>query len=82
MDKQDVILIVDDEKEIADLVAVYLKGEGFAVQVCYNGNDAMDFIEQSPPQLALLDVMLPDADACDADHNVTTIETKEIPIVF
>ena len=62
MDKQDVILIVDDEKEIADLVAVYLKGEGFAVQVCYNGNDAMDFIEQSPPQLALLDVMLPDAD--------------------
>ena len=62
MDKQDVSLIVDDEKEIADLVAVYLKGEGFAVQVCYNGNDAMDFIEQSPPQLALLDVMLPDAD--------------------
>ena len=62
MGKEDVILIVDDEKEIADLVAVYLKGEGFTVQVCYNGNDAMGFIKQSPPQLALLDVMLPDTD--------------------
>lgn len=53
------ILVVDDEKEIADLVALYLEGEGFQVQKCYTGSEALDIIEREEPDLAVLDLMLP-----------------------
>ncbi len=54
------ILVVDDEKEIAELVEVYLKNDGFAVTKAYDGAQALKAIEDQPPALALLDVMLPD----------------------
>lgn len=56
------ILIVDDEKEIADLVEVYLKNEGYAVHKFYNAAGALACVEQAEPDLAILDVMLPDMD--------------------
>lgn len=56
------ILIVDDEKEIADLVEVYLKNDGYEVNKFYNGNEALKSVLTSPPDLAILDVMLPDID--------------------
>lgn len=54
------ILIVDDEPEIADLVAVYLQNENYRVFKCYNGRDALACIERETLDLAILDVMLPD----------------------
>ena len=54
------ILIVDDEPEIADLVEVYLKSEGFDVVKCFTGTDALQTLKDAPVDLALLDVMLPD----------------------
>lgn len=54
------ILVVDDEPEIADLVEVYLKSEGFTVSKCYNAADAMAQVRREAPDLAILDVMLPD----------------------
>ncbi|MCL2437261.1 MAG: VanR-ABDEGLN family response regulator transcription factor [Clostridiales bacterium] len=56
------ILIIEDEKEIADLLEVYLKNEGYEVHKSSCGKDALDFVEQQEPDLALLDVMLPDMD--------------------
>lgn len=56
------ILIVDDEKEIADLVEVYLLNEGYQVRKFYNGLDALACVEQENLSLAILDVMLPDMD--------------------
>lgn len=56
------ILIVDDEKEIADLVEVYLKNEGYEVYKFYNGLDALACLKTTSVDLALLDVMLPDVD--------------------
>lgn len=56
------ILVVDDEKEIADLVQVYLSGEGYDVLKCYNGTDALNTVETEKIDLAILDVMLPDID--------------------
>lgn len=58
----EILLIVDDEKEIADLVALYARSEGFDARVCYNGADAMKVIDQTELSLAILDVMLPDTD--------------------
>ncbi len=54
------ILIVDDEKEIADLVEVYLRNEGYEVFKFYNAMDALQCTEQEDISLAILDVMLPD----------------------
>lgn len=54
------ILVVDDEPEIADLVEVYLKSEGFDVVKCFTGTDALQALADAPVDLALLDVMLPD----------------------
>ncbi len=54
------ILIVDDEREIADLVALYLKNENFIVFPCYTAKDALDCIAREKLDLAILDVMLPE----------------------
>lgn len=59
------ILIVDDEKEIADLVALYLRNEGYEVFLCYNGSDALDVIAKERLDMAILDVMLPDISGFD-----------------
>ncbi len=56
------ILIVDDEKEIADLLEVYLKNDGYTIYKFYTGKEALDCIASTKLDLAILDVMLPDMD--------------------
>ena len=56
------ILIVDDEKEITDLIEVYLKNDGYTVYKFYNGMDALKCIYETELDLAIIDVMLPDID--------------------
>lgn len=56
------VLVVDDEKEIADLLTVYLQNEGFRVYTCYNGDDALACVRSTAIDLAVLDVMLPGMD--------------------
>ena len=56
------ILVVDDEKEIADLVEVYLMSDGYQVHKFYNGKDALECIAHTKLDMASLDVMLPDID--------------------
>ena len=56
------ILVVDDEKAIADLIEVYLSNEGYRVFKFYNGLDALSCIKKGKLDLAILDVMLPDVD--------------------
>lgn len=56
------ILIVDDEAAIADLVEVYLKNDGYQVFKFYNAADALACVERENPDLAILDIMLPDMD--------------------
>ncbi len=55
----DKILIVDDEEEIADLVALYLESDGFAVFKFYTAADALKCIQNETLDLAILDIMLP-----------------------
>lgn len=56
------ILVVDDEKEIADLVKYYLTNEGYEVHVLYDGQAAYESIQRLSYDLAILDVMLPGVD--------------------
>ena len=59
------ILVVDDEPEIADLVGVYLRSEGFTVHTCGTAQEALDTLAHQSVDLAILDVMLPDKSGFD-----------------
>lgn len=56
------ILVVDDEKEIADLIELYIKAENFEAVKCNDGKTALKKINEESFDLAVLDVMLPDID--------------------
>ena len=52
------ILIVDDEKEICDLLAIYLHNDGYVVETAYDGEEALEKIKADPPDAMILDIML------------------------
>ena len=56
------ILIVDDEKEICDLLAIYLHNDGYVVETAYDGEEALEKIKAAPPDAMILDIMLEDLD--------------------
>lgn len=74
------ILVVDDEKEIADLVALYLTNEGYLVYTCHNGQEALDCIASEALDMAILDVMLPDISGFDICRKIR--EKHFYPIIM
>ena len=56
------ILVVDDEKELADVLEFYLTNDGYTVHKCYTGTEALACIARTELDLAILDIMLPDTD--------------------
>lgn len=56
------VLVVDDEIEIADLIELYLKNEGYNVYKTYSSEKALKIIEQRKIDLAILDIMMPGID--------------------
>ena len=56
------IIVIEDELELANILAKRLKNEGYGVDVCDNGLDAEDYIKSSSYDLILLDIMLPKQD--------------------
>jgi CheY-like chemotaxis protein len=53
------ILVVEDDQEIRDFLALVLEGEGYAVRTAPNGAVALELIGEAPPQLILLDMRMP-----------------------
>jgi two-component system alkaline phosphatase synthesis response regulator PhoP len=60
------ILIVDDEKDILDLIAFNLNREGYQVSTAQNGEEAINVAKQVNPDLIILDVMMPKMDGIEA----------------
>ncbi len=56
------IMVVEDEEDIAALMKHHLQSEGYRVEVCEDGIRALDAVRREPPDLMLLDVMLPGVD--------------------
>ena len=56
------VLVVDDERELADIIELYLTNEGYTVHKFYTGAEALECIAHTELDLAVLDVMLPDGD--------------------
>ena len=74
------ILVVDDEKNICDLLRLYLEKEGFAVVMAHNGVDAVSLFSSENPDLVLLDVMLPQLDGWQVCREIR--KTSEKPIIM
>jgi CheY-like chemotaxis protein len=53
------VLVVDDDPDLCEMMAHLLTGEGFATEVASNGQDALDKAHANPPQVILLDMMMP-----------------------
>ena len=53
------ILVVEDDRNISDLIRMYLEKEGFEVRIAYDGGKAVEEFEKQQPDMVLLDIMLP-----------------------
>ncbi|MFE8702002.1 response regulator YycF [Cytobacillus sp. FJAT-54145] len=78
MDKK--ILVVDDEKPIADIIQFNLRKEGYEVHCAYDGNQAVQMVEEIRPDLILLDIMLPQKDGMEVCREVR--KKYEMPIIM
>ncbi|MDR6550920.1 response regulator transcription factor [Paenibacillus qinlingensis] len=74
------ILIVDDDKEIANLVSIYMLNEGFKIVLAYNGEQALIALEENAVSLIILDVMMPGIDGMEVCRKVR--ENRTIPILM
>ncbi len=74
------ILLVDDDPNIRQLVNLYLEKEGFEVAMADQGDAALKLFKQSPPNLMLLDLMLPGMDGWQVCREVR--KTSNIPIIM
>ncbi|MDR6120853.1 MULTISPECIES: response regulator YycF [Bacillaceae] len=74
------ILVVDDEKPIADILQFNLKKEGYVVYCAYDGNEALELVEEIQPDLILLDIMLPLRDGMEVCREVR--KKYEMPIIM
>ena len=72
------ILVVDDEKDILDLVAYNLKQEGYKVTCVLTGEDALDSVHLKKPDLILLDLMLPDVDGFEVCRQLNRTKKRGI----
>jgi DNA-binding response OmpR family regulator len=74
------ILVVDDEKEIADAIEIYLKNQNYNVLKAYNGKEALEVFEREEIHLILMDIMMPLLDGTSATIKIR--ENSTVPIIF
>ena len=75
------VLVVDDEPNITDLVAMALRYEGFAVSTASSGQEALQAVAKFKPALMILDVMLPDFDGLEVLRRMN-VTGRKVPVIF
>lgn len=77
---RETILVVDDEKEIRDLIAIYLKNEGYEVLQAGDGAEGLEILQKQQVHLVVLDIMMPKLDGIHMCMKVR--EIAEMPIIM
>jgi phosphate regulon transcriptional regulator PhoB len=77
------IIVVDDEKDIVELVSFNLAQEGFSVLKAFNGRSAIEMIKAGKPDLIILDLMMPEMNGMEVCRVVRgNIEMSDIPVIM
>lgn len=74
------ILVADDEKEIRNLLKLYLENDGFKVVEASTGLEVLDLLDKEKPDMCLLDIMMPDMDGLNALKNLR--QKSNIPVMM
>ena len=74
------ILVVDDEKKIVEILRAYLEREGYRVSVAYDGRAALDSVHSNPPDLMILDLMLPEVSGWDICRELC--RSLDLPVII
>lgn len=74
------VLVVDDEKEIAELVEIYLVSDGYKVFKANNAQEGLDILAKEEIHMVLLDIMMPGMDGLEMCKRIR--ETNNIPIIM
>ena len=77
---QPTILVVDDEKEIRELIEIYLKNEGYKVIMSEDGIQALDIVKKEKIHLIILDIMLPTINGMQICKSIR--ELLDVPIIM
>lgn len=80
MERNKTIMIVDDDKNIAELIDVYLSKDGYKTKKFYNGVDALREFTKIAPHLIILDIMLPEMDGYEICREIR--KKSDIPIIM
>lgn len=76
------VIYVEDDLEMIDLVAMILGRHGFEVKGAHGGRQGLDMIMASPPDLILLDLMMPDVEGWEVYQQIKANEaTRNIPVI-
>lgn len=76
------ILVVDDEASVVEVVALYLRRDGFQVRVAGDGREALTAIQTQLPSLVILDVMLPELDGLEIMRRLRADPSSDIPVIL
>lgn len=74
------ILVIDDDKNILEIVKLYLNKEGYSVKTGERGDTALNLFNEVKPALVVLDVMLPGADGWSVLHQIR--EVSDVPVIM
>ena len=74
------ILVVDDDKEIVGAIEIYLKNEGYNIIKAYNGNEALQKVNENDIHLIILDIMMPEKDGLETLEELR--KDKSIPVIL
>lgn len=76
------VVYIEDDPEMIDLVSMILSRQGFQIRGAQSGRKGLDLIIAEPPDLILLDLMMPDMDGWDVYHQLKASESsKHIPVI-
>jgi len=77
------ILVVEDDRDISELITYNLEREGYEIACLYDGSQVVDFVHKRKPELIILDLMLPEVDGIEICRTLKSDSaTKQIPIVM
>ncbi|MBH5317064.1 response regulator transcription factor [Paenibacillus sp. GSMTC-2017] len=74
------VLVVDDEREIAELIEIYLKNEGFITEVAFDGEQALEAYDKQSFDLVILDIMMPKMDGLEVCRRLR--KEHHVPILM